>query len=578
MQAPSELNHPIGPFGYRVDRLEPTLTPLDRAFLAELQEAHGGDIGLINAVGDGNCGPRAVIQSLLIRGVAGGAQMQQDVLAYLQHTLYNSHNTQLDSRGRSLYGCILRRQDALRESDLRDHRNSCALVGNVLHYIDFDGQTTTFNINDMPAFEQTINPIAGFRTFAELGVDTPSTVRLTYAELNQLTGGNPRIDHTDRIQAMVQAFLTNYRTMQPNQLAQLREDYLGHTDPYRRAIHDDIIYVLAGCLRFDITAYARLPNPEDHLVGGSLSSEIGGVTHDQALQWLGQLERDIDFNDTVGYFSDHRIHCTLDGAPRSGVAKDRLVNPDLLIPILNNSDRFERQPRPIDISIYRSGAHFMSLLFEQRDRALLPQALSPRPAPSSNEHPLELSNMFGEIQFGSDDSSAFRNESNTAADSLLIDPLLNSIIPPVPVPSVSREATFTGRAEFEAQLELIKNKADQLGADGHDVAADVALALYASIIENAKKFFALDISEHAFKKSCADAINIARPVLDAFGWKEILGNLALAILGLGVVYAAACLINKAVTGHFLFFRMDASQKIDRLEDKIMDVALAAPAA
>ena len=148
---------------------------------------------------------------------------------------------------------------------------------------------------------------------------------------------------------------------------------------------------------------------------------------------------------------------------------------------------------------------------------------------------------------------------------------------PAPVPAL-KPAIFTGRAEFNVQLELITNKAQQLREEGHTTAADAANGLYTSIAENARKFFASEISEYKFKTLCAEAISEARPALDALGWKEILGNLALAILGLGLVYVAACLINKAVTGHFLFFRTDAAKKVDALEVKILDVALTAPAA
>ena len=120
------------------------------------------------------------------------------------------------------------------------------------------------------------------------------------------------------------------------------------------------------------------------------------------------------------------------------------------------------------------------------------------------------------------------------------------------------------------------NKAQQLKDDGYHVAASAAHSLDDTIAENARQFFLLEITEQAFKTACAVAINAARPALEAFCWKDILGNLALAILGLGLVYAADCLINKAVTGHFLFFRMDAANKVDALDSKIMDATLLAP--
>ena len=72
-----------------------------------------------------------------------------------------------------------------------------------------------------------------------------------------------------------------------------------------------------------------------------------------------------------------------------------------------------------------------------------------------------------------------------------------------------------------------------------------------------------------FQTDCFAAIDRARPYLDPLDWKGVLGNLALAILGLGVVYAAAGLINLAVTGDFLFFR--PKEKTNGLKEKINNI-------
>ena len=72
-----------------------------------------------------------------------------------------------------------------------------------------------------------------------------------------------------------------------------------------------------------------------------------------------------------------------------------------------------------------------------------------------------------------------------------------------------------------------------------------------------------------FKTECFAAIDRARPYLDPLDWKGVLGNLALAILGLGVVYAAAGLIKLAVTGDFLFFR--PTDQTDALKENITSV-------
>lgn len=75
-----------------------------------------------------------------------------------------------------------------------------------------------------------------------------------------------------------------------------------------------------------------------------------------------------------------------------------------------------------------------------------------------------------------------------------------------------------------------------------------------------------------FQKRCTDAITSARPILEKHrGWKQILGNLALAVMGIGVLYLAAGLINKALTENFLFFKTDSANKIDQLEQSVKSI-------
>lgn len=75
-----------------------------------------------------------------------------------------------------------------------------------------------------------------------------------------------------------------------------------------------------------------------------------------------------------------------------------------------------------------------------------------------------------------------------------------------------------------------------------------------------------------FQLACTKAIEKARPELETHrGWKEVLGNLALAVLGVGIVYAIAGLINKAATGNFLFFKTDSEAKLDKLEEALKDI-------
>ncbi len=73
-------------------------------------------------------------------------------------------------------------------------------------------------------------------------------------------------------------------------------------------------------------------------------------------------------------------------------------------------------------------------------------------------------------------------------------------------------------------------------------------------------------SRSTFIATCTDLINTARPILEKHRtWSQVFANLALAIAGLGIGYAVASLINKAVTGNFLFFKTDSAQKLDKLQ-------------
>lgn len=121
-------------------------------------------------------------------------------------------------------------------------------------------------------------------------------------------------------------------------------------------------------------------------------------------------------------------------------------------------------------------------------------------------------------------------------------------------------------------LEKIQTKAQELQNRGHSRAAECARNLYASISEQYKQLNNKEIDVQAFQTNCNAAITIARPELEKHrGWKQILGNLALAILGLGVFYVIGGCINKAVTGNFLFFKTDSAHQIDQLEQSIQSI-------
>jgi hypothetical protein len=136
-----------------------------------------------------------------------------------------------------------------------------------------------------------------------------------------------------------------------------------------------------------------------------------------------------------------------------------------------------------------------------------------------------------------------------------------------PVPTLSESHNH-----FLSQLEDIRAKGLELRRNGHIVAADCAQALYDSVSNEHQQLVLNEIDLSTFKNNCQTAINIARPELEKHrGWKQILGNLALAVVGLGVLYVIAGLINKAVTGHFLFFKTDSAHKVDQLAQSIQSI-------
>jgi len=126
--------------------------------------------------------------------------------------------------------------------------------------------------------------------------------------------------------------------------------------------------------------------------------------------------------------------------------------------------------------------------------------------------------------------------------------------------------------EFLTRLNAIKIKERSLRRNGHVSAADKALALHTKIFEAYSKLEHGEIDLERFKDKCTRAIDSARPELEQHrGWKQVLGNLALAVIGLGVFYVAALIMNKATTGRYLFFKTDSAQKVDQLEESLQPI-------
>ena len=126
------------------------------------------------------------------------------------------------------------------------------------------------------------------------------------------------------------------------------------------------------------------------------------------------------------------------------------------------------------------------------------------------------------------------------------------------------------------QINKIKEKSQEL-TDKRDLPAAIAATeLFSTlskivlveppIVEN-NEIKGLD----NFKSKCHAAIAKARPALTR-GWSQILGNVALAIGLVGLLYVAAGLIHMAKTGDFLFFKTksekDSQQKLNQIEKTI----------
>ncbi|WP_324607133.1 Dot/Icm T4SS effector Wip [Legionella adelaidensis] len=122
---------------------------------------------------------------------------------------------------------------------------------------------------------------------------------------------------------------------------------------------------------------------------------------------------------------------------------------------------------------------------------------------------------------------------------------------------------------FLSQLEAIKAKEQELRERNHSLAADRAQELYDYVKIQHTELMENKLDIKIFKDNCTRAIDTARLELEKHrGWKQVLGNLALAVVGLGVLYVAAGLVHKAMTGNFLFFKTDSADKIDQLEESI----------
>jgi hypothetical protein len=211
-----------------------------------------------------------------------------------------------------------------------------------------------------------------------------------------------------------------------------------------------------------------------------------------------------------------------------------------------------------------------SVDFSPENRGLLKKALQA----NKNIH------VFGD-RFIENDEKPKTQESHP------ITPLPNSTEKPV---KQSAGKTTAEEIDFYKQLQLIVDKIEDLKkrqlsaylvgdtikgmqlATAHQAATDLLAGLKAA----ATPYFAdpTQANYDIFEEQCDAHITKARVVLDQHrGWKQILGNIALAVLGLGVLYLIAGGINKAISGNFLFFQTDSAERINLVEKSINNAAL-----
>ncbi|KTC83658.1 hypothetical protein [Legionella cincinnatiensis] len=163
--------------------------------------------------------------------------------------------------------------------------------------------------------------------------------------------------------------------------------------------------------------------------------------------------------------------------------------------------------------------------------------------------------------------------SNPLPEPRIETPVINQQNPIEPLHQATEEELslfdieFTPRmVRFYEQLEVIEKKAAELRAANHIKAAETAEKLHEQLYKGSVQYFNNRINDKQFSILCHQAIEKARPELETHrGWKQILGNLALAIIGLGIGYVAAGLINLAFTKHFLFFNTDSGKKLNDME-------------
>lgn len=132
---------------------------------------------------------------------------------------------------------------------------------------------------------------------------------------------------------------------------------------------------------------------------------------------------------------------------------------------------------------------------------------------------------------------------------------------------------FNTLNEFFDRLKEIRAKAVDLRGNGHNVAAN-GVDVFINSVTAFTKAYLIDktdpgVAYGSFKQNCADVIEEVKSIVVAYPeWERLLGNLALAVLGAGVLYLVSCTINKIETGNFFFFNNHSVGNFAELQETI----------
>lgn len=103
----------------------------------------------------------------------------------------------------------------------------------------------------------------------------------------------------------------------------------------------------------------------------------------------------------------------------------------------------------------------------------------------------------------------------------------------------------------------------------NDARYETAASVSKALVQKLNKYFNLFLKNDdysMFKNKCNQAIKKSKAILEPhWNWKQLLANLTLAILGLGVFYLAAVIYNKHTTGNYWFFKPEPFAGHDQLK-------------